>query len=313
MKIAFLGLGRMGSGMASRLAGKDEHSLTVWNRSPGKAKPLSELGASVAADPAGAVADADLVITSFLDDKSIDAVFHDGAPALAAMKPNAIHLCVTTISPAYANRLQALHAAHGGRYVSGPVVGRPDAAARGELVQFIAGDASAFAEVESACQAFTTRIVPLPGPAGVANSQKLCINFFLAAQLEAMSECYTLADSLGASREALATFFQLAFAAQGLKGYADRMNKREDASANGFAMTTGLKDVRLIREAAASAKCPVEIADVIASKLEDGISKGMADRDWSAVQEIARERAGLSAQLGANPSPLAGEGGAPKA
>jgi 3-hydroxyisobutyrate dehydrogenase-like beta-hydroxyacid dehydrogenase len=299
MKIAFLGLGRMGSGMASRLASNCGHALAVWNRSPEKAKPISDLGASVAADPADAISGADLVITSFLDDKSVEALFHEGAPALAAMKPNAIHLCVTTISPALGNRLQALHGAHGGRYVSGPVVGRPDAAARGELVQFISGDASAFAEVESACRAFTTRIVPLPGPAGAANSQKLCINFFLAAQLEAMSECYTLAESLGASREALAAFFQLAFAAPGLKGYADRMSRREDDSAIGFAMATGLKDVHLIREAAASVKCPVDIADVIASKLEDGVSMGLANRDWSAVQEIARERAGLSAKLGA--------------
>ena len=299
MKIAFLGLGRMGSGMASRLALKGDHSLTVWNRSPEKAKPLLDLGASVAADAVSAIRGADLVITSFLDDKSIEAVFHDGSSALAAMKPNAIHLCVTTISPAFGNRLQALHGAHGSRYVSGPVVGRPDAAAKGELVQFIAGDASAFGDVESACRAFTTRIVPLPGPAGVANSQKLCINFFLAAQLEAMSECYTLAEALGASREALGMFFQLAFAAPGLKGYAERMNRRDDNSENGFAMTTGLKDVRLIRDAAASVNCPVDIADVIAGKLEDGIAKGMANRDWSAVQEIARERAGLGARLGA--------------
>jgi 3-hydroxyisobutyrate dehydrogenase-like beta-hydroxyacid dehydrogenase len=299
MKIAFLGLGRMGSGMASRLASKGDHSLTVWNRSPEKANPLSDLGAAVAADPAGAVAGADLVITSVLDDKSIEAVFHEGAPALAAMKPNAIHLCVTTISPACGNGLQALHAAHGGRYVSGPVVGRPDAAAKGELVQFIAGDASAFPEVESACRAFTMRIVPLPGPAGVANSQKLCINFFLAAQLEAMSECYTLADALGASRVALATFFQLAYAAPGLKGYADRMNRREDDSVDGFAMTTGLKDLHLIQDAAASVKCPVDIAGVISGKMQEAISEGMADRDWSGVQEITRKRANLNAKLGA--------------
>jgi 3-hydroxyisobutyrate dehydrogenase-like beta-hydroxyacid dehydrogenase len=299
MKIAFLGLGRMGSAMASRIAGKGDHSLTVWNRTPEKAKSISDLGAAIAADPAGAVTDADLAISCFLDDKSVEGVFHEASPALKAMKPGAIHLCVTTISPDLGNRLQALHGAHGGRYVSGPVVGRPDAAARGELVQFIAGDASAFPDVESACRAFTTRIVQLPGSAGVANSQKLCINFFLAAQLEAMSECYTLADALGASREALAAFFQAGYALPGLKGYADRMNRREASSADGFAMTTGLKDVRLIQEAAASVKCPVDIADVIFNKMQEAVSQRMADRDWSGVQEITRKRAGLDAKLGA--------------
>ncbi len=129
MKIAFLGLGRMGSGMADRLAGAAEHKLTVWNRNPDKTRPFAQKGIAVATDPVAAVRDADLVVTSLLDDASLEAIFHAGSAALVAMKPRAIHLCVTTISAACANRLQTLHAESGTRYVSGPVLGRPDAAA----------------------------------------------------------------------------------------------------------------------------------------------------------------------------------------
>jgi len=298
MKIAFLGLGRMGSAMASRLAQDGTLSLVVWNRSPDKAKPLTDLGARAAADPAAAIEGAEIVMTSLLDDASVEAVFHEGSPALAAMRPNAIHLGLTTVSPDCGNRLQALHAAHATRYVSGPVLGRPDAAAKGALVQFLAGEASAFAEVEAACKAFAVRTVALPGPAGAANSQKLCVNFFLACQLEAMSECYTLGDALGVSREALAGFFAQIFAHPGFKDYAARMNQRQGDGANGFAMTAGLKDVRLIRDAAAKVHCPVDIADVVASKMEEAVAKGMGGQDWSAVQEISRLRAGLSSQAG---------------
>lgn len=179
MNITFLGLGRMGTGMATRLATTGEHKLTVWNRSPDKALPFAELGARVATGPDEAVCDAELVITSLLDDKSVEALFNDQSAVLRAMRQEAIHLCVTTISPDCANRLQALHAAHDSRYVSGPVVGRPDASAAGKLVQFLAGDASAVMVAEPVCRAFAEHVIPLQGPASAANSQKLCINFWL--------------------------------------------------------------------------------------------------------------------------------------
>jgi len=299
MKIAFLGLGRMGSGMAVRLAGAAKHTLTVWNRSPDKAEPFAQKGIAVATDPVAAVRDADLVVTSLLDDASLEAIFHAGSPALLAMKPRAIHLCVTTISAARANRLQTLHAESGTRYVSGPVLGRPDAAASGELVEFLAGDASAIAEAEPICRAFAIRIVPFPGPAGAANNQKLCANFFLAAVIEAMGECFTLADCLGVSREAQRLIFAQSFAMPALKSYAERLYARDADGSTGFSMTAGLKDLRLIRAAAEGANCPVEIADAIVAKMAAAITDGMADKDWSSVQEITRKRAGLDARLGA--------------
>lgn len=293
MNIAFLGLGRMGAGMAARLLEAGAHPLTVWNRSSGKAEPFAERGARVAADPATAIAGADLVITSLMDDQSVEALFHADSAAVKAMKPGAIHLCVTTISPSCGDRLQSLHAANGTRYVSGPVVGRPDAAASGKLVQFLAGDASAIAEVEPVVRAFAERVVTLGGVASVANGQKLCVNFFAVSLIEAMSECLTLGDALGVSRDIFAMFFQQAFALPGLKAYAERLHRRESAGDAGFAMTAGLKDVTLIREAARAAHCPVDIADAIAGKMEEAITLGMGDRDWSAIQEITRRRAGL--------------------
>jgi 3-hydroxyisobutyrate dehydrogenase-like beta-hydroxyacid dehydrogenase len=75
MNIAFLGLGRMGAGMAARLSQVAANPLTVWNRSPGKAEPFAERGARVAGDPVAAIAGADLVITSLMDDQSVEALF----------------------------------------------------------------------------------------------------------------------------------------------------------------------------------------------------------------------------------------------
>lgn len=293
MNIAFLGLGRMGSGMATCLAKAGEHSLVVWNRSPEKARLFAGSGARVATDPVDAVCDADVVMTSLLDDRSVEALFHDRSAVLLAMRPGAVHLCLTTISPDCANRLEALHGAHGSRYVSGPVVGRPDAAAAGKLVQFMAGDASAAAVVEPVCQAFTAQVMRLSGSASVANSQKLCVNFFAAAVIEVMGECFTLGDKLGVPRGNLAFFFGQCLPLPTLKLYVERLFKRETDSSDGFSMTGGKKDLALMLDAAASVGCPIEIANVIADKMDAAIAQGMGHLDWSATQEITRQRAGL--------------------
>jgi 3-hydroxyisobutyrate dehydrogenase-like beta-hydroxyacid dehydrogenase len=293
MNIAILGLGRMGSGMAARLAKTGEHKLAVWNRTPGKMLPLAELGARAAADPAEAVYGAELVITSLMDDNSVEALFSDQGATLPAMHPGAIHLCVTTISPGCASRLEALHAAHGGRYVSGPVVGRPDAAAAGKLVQFLAGDPSAVTAVEPVCRTFAEQVMRLPGPASAANSQKLCVNFFVAALIEVMGECFTLGEKLGVPRESLAFFMGKCLPLPGIKVYVEKILKRETDSGLGFTMNGGRKDLTLMLDAAASVQCPVDIATVIADKLDDAIAQSMGDLDWSAIQEITRQRAGL--------------------
>ena len=173
MKIAFLGLGRMGSAIAGRLAADGAHRLTVWNRSADKAAPFRQRGVAVAAAPEDAVAGADLVVSCLFDDGAVEALFHPQGAVVAAMRANAIHLGITTVSADCANRLQAQHAASGTRYVAGPVLGRPDVAAAGALTELLAGDAGAIAEIEPVCWLYAARLVKLPGLAGAANNHKL--------------------------------------------------------------------------------------------------------------------------------------------
>jgi 3-hydroxyisobutyrate dehydrogenase-like beta-hydroxyacid dehydrogenase len=292
MKIAYLGLGRMGSGMATRLL-THGNALTVWNRSVEKAQPFAELGATIANDPAQAVLDAELVITCLFDDDSLNEIFHEGSDALNAMQPGTIHLCVTTISPECAERLAVLHAAHGLRYVAGPVLGRPDASAAGRLVQILAGDASAIAEVTPVCAAYAERVIPLECAASVANSLKLCLNFFIAGLVELMCEGLTLGEKSGVPREVLGAFYEGFVAPPGFKGYARRLTAREVGGEAGFTMVAGRKDLKLMQDAAEAVDCPLELADLIATRMDVAIAQGMEQVDWSAIQEIIRQNAKL--------------------
>jgi 3-hydroxyisobutyrate dehydrogenase-like beta-hydroxyacid dehydrogenase len=304
MKIAFLGLGNMGSGMARCLL-RAGHSLRVWNRRSDKMAPLAGEGAVACGSPAEAIESADLVISCLMDDASVHAVF-DGADGLIAkMKSKQIHLCVTTVSPVCGDWLAEAHAAGGSRYVSGPVLGRPDAAAEGSLLQFLAGDASAIEEIGPVCKAFAPVGIPMAGPASVANSQKLCANLFIASLIEMMAECYTFAEKSGASREIMGQIFERSLALPGLKGYARRMKEREFEGEGGFSTRGGLKDVRLMLDAGKRVGCPLDIATVLEGKLTECLDRGLADSDWSAVQEVTRARAGLAAKQG--PLPTGGD------
>ncbi len=292
MKVAFLGLGHMGSGMAGCLL-RAGHLLRVWNRSADKMTPLAAEGAIACASAVEAIDGSDLVISCLMDDASIRAVFDGAHGLITKMTRNSIHLCVTTISPVCGDWLAEAHASHGSRYVSGPVLGRPDAAAEGSLLQFLAGDASAIEEIGPVCRAFAPMAVPMAGSASVANSQKLCANLFIASLIEMMAECYTFAEKSGASREIMGQIFDRSFALPGLKGYARRMLERNIDGAGGFSTRGGLKDVRLMLDAGRRVGCPLDVATVLEGKLAECLESGFADADWSVVQEVTRARAGL--------------------
>ena len=137
MKVGFIGLGRMGAAMAGNLL-KAGHEVTVYNRSPDKARALSALGARVAASVADTCR-GEAVITMLANDEAVETVVFDRAGVLASTARDGLHISMSTISVALSTRLHAAHAAAGQRFVAAPVFGRPDAAAAAQLFIVAAG------------------------------------------------------------------------------------------------------------------------------------------------------------------------------
>src|SRR5271154_995527 len=127
MRIGFIGLGRMGAGMAGNLV-KAGHEVAVYNRSPEKAAPLVALGASAAAKLADACR-GDALITMLADDQAVESVVFGDDGVMRNLKSGAIHISMSTISIALSERLAATHANAAQRFVAAPVFGRPEAAA----------------------------------------------------------------------------------------------------------------------------------------------------------------------------------------
>jgi 3-hydroxyisobutyrate dehydrogenase-like beta-hydroxyacid dehydrogenase len=292
MKIAFIGLGKMGSAIAGNIA-RRHFDLAVWNRSPEKMKPLLDLSAKGATSARDAAQGRDVIITSLMDDSSVLQTLEGENGILAGMRPGSIHLCVTTISPALADDLAARHLGHGTRYVSGPVMGRPDVAAAGQLLTYLAGEARAVATVIPVAEAFSRAVRVVSAKASDANIVKLGINYSIVSLLELMGEVYAFTEKNGIEAGILKDFYQTVLAHPGLKQYAGNILER-NFPAGGFAMSGGLKDVKLMLDAAAQCGAPLKIGDIILKKMETAIAEGMGERDWAAIYEITRREAGLN-------------------
>ncbi len=292
-KVAFIGLGNMGAGIARNLI-RAGFQLTVNNRTEAKARPFLDAGATWATSPREAAAGADIVITSLMGDDSVLSVVEGKDGLLAGMKPGAIHVGASTVSPDCATRLAQLHTQQGSRYLSAPVLGRPDVAEAGQLVTFVAGDAEAIAACEPVLDAYTRIVMKMPGEQRLANVAKLCANYTAASVIELMGQIYAFAEKSGVDLAILENQFQATWAHPGLKQYATKIRARSFDSDGGFAMTSGLKDVELMLSSSEAEGVALEYAPIIKRKMLEAIENDMADLDWSGTYEVTRRQAGLS-------------------
>ena len=289
--VGFIGLGRMGTGMARNIL-KAGFRLTVHNRTATKMQPFIDAGAAGAGSPREAAAAADVVVTSLMDDRSVLDVVTGEQGVLAGLKLGGIHIGTTTVSPGHAARMADLHAAHGTHYVAGPVVGRPDVAEAGQLRTFVAGDPAVIARCDGLLHAYCQMVVNVGEKHQVANSLKLAVNYMGVSLIELMGQVYAFGEKSGIDPQHLKLLMATMFPQPQLQEYAERIRAR-DFDEVGFALAAGLKDVELMLQASLDARVAFPYASVIRDKFLSAIAHGMGDRDWSAIYEITRMNAGL--------------------
>jgi 3-hydroxyisobutyrate dehydrogenase-like beta-hydroxyacid dehydrogenase len=288
LSVACIGLGRMGSGIARNIQNAG-FRLTVFNRTTEKMKQLVDAGATAASTPREAAASADIVVTNLMDDASVLGSATGDNGILAGMRPDAIHIGTTTISPSLSTRLAELHAAHGSHYVAGPVAGRPDAAAAGKLFTFVAGKPEWLERCRPVMDAYANRIIPMGEDPAIAMSMKLVGNFMVASLIELIGESYVFAERRGVDPSILTGMFKQFMPAA--SEYVDRICTRDFGRA-GFTLDGGTKDVTLILQAAAEVHAPLSYASVVRDKCLAAQARGMGDLDWSVMTETSRFDAG---------------------
>ena len=292
MKVGFLGLGRMGSGMAANLL-KAGHDLKVWNRSPEKAEPLVRDGATLARTPRQAADGRDIVVTMLADDKALDEVLSGDDGLIAGLAPNAVHASMSTISVAAADGAAARHARSSQRFVSACVFGRPDAAAAAKLFVVAAGDAADIARAKPILEAVSQRVFEVGERPSAANLVKLCGNFAILAAIETMGEAMALAEKGGVQKEKLLEVLTgTLFDAPVYRTYGPIL-VNERFRPPGFAAPLGLKDMRLAGEAAFATTTPMPLLSLLRDRLLETIAREGSDIDWSGIALTSARDAGL--------------------
>jgi 3-hydroxyisobutyrate dehydrogenase-like beta-hydroxyacid dehydrogenase len=292
MKIAFIGLGNMGTPIAHHLlrAGND---VTVWNRTREKAEAVKAHGAKTAATPAEAARKAEIAVSMLADDHAVEASVLHADGLLEGLPEGAIHISMSTISVALSRRLAGEHAQRGQKYLAAPVFGRPDAAAEGKLFVAAAGDKDTMERCRPILEAVGQKVFVLGDQPEMANVVKLTGNFLIATVIESLGEAIALTRKYGIEPQAYVDFLTGSlFAAPVYKTYGGII-AGEKYTPPGFKLRLGLKDVRLALAAAEGVDAPLPIASLLRDHMLTAISRGMEEMDWSSTAKLAAENAGL--------------------
>jgi 3-hydroxyisobutyrate dehydrogenase-like beta-hydroxyacid dehydrogenase len=292
MDIGFIGLGKMGQGMAANLM-KAGNRVTVYNRSPGKAEALVRQGATAAGSVAEA-SDAEVVFTMLSDDRAVEAVAFGENGIVASLASGATHVSSSTISVALSERLAAAHADAGQRYAAAPVFGRPEAASAAKLFVIAAGIPQVLEPLYPLFDAIGQRTFVVSEQPHTANLVKLSGNFLIASAIESVSEAVALVAKAGVDRQQYVDILtSTLFAAPAYQTYGGLI-AREEFEPAGFAASLGLKDVRLVLAAAEQLQVPLPVASLLRDRLLTLVATGGGHLDWSALATLADRDAGIS-------------------
>ncbi|HYA37677.1 MAG TPA: NAD(P)-dependent oxidoreductase [Candidatus Methylomirabilis sp.] len=290
MNVGFIGLGRMGTGMAANLL-KAGHRVTVHNRTPEKASALLAQGAKAAARVADACR-GEAVITMLANDEALESVAFGTDGIVSSLAAGANHVSSSTISVALSERLAQAHAKAGQRYVSAPVFGRPDAAAAAKLFVIAAGAPAAIQAATPIFEAIGQKTFMISDRPEAANLVKLSGNFLIAAMIESLGEALALVGKGGVDpRQYLEMLTSTLFNVPIYKNYGGLIVGGVFEPA-GFAAPLGQKDIRLTLAAAEELRVPMPLASLLRDRFLALLAHGGENLDWSAIGVLAAKDAG---------------------
>ena len=276
-KIAFLGLGLMGTPIATRLleAGND---VVVWDRTEERTKPLVKLSALAAASPAQAAAGVDVAITMLANPEALEAVVFGQDGLAAALGPGQVLIDMSTVGPDVI-RSAARRLPQGVTVVDAPVRGSVPEATDGKLAIFVGATDEMFDRVAKLLAPLGT-VHHVGGP-GAGAAMKVVVNSTLGAAMAALGEALALGDAFGLDRKAVLDV--LADSPIGSTVRAKRDNIESGTYPPNFKLRLALKDLHLVTDAAAEAGRELKLAPASLAWLEEAARAGAGDLDFSAV------------------------------
>jgi len=288
MKLGFIGLGHLGTPIAENLLVKTKQ-LYVFNRTAAKAQSLTEKGAVLCKSVKELAALCDIVFSIVSDDAALKQITSGNEGIATNLKTGGIHVSISTILPATAKELSALHRQSNNYYLASPVMGRPEAARAGKLNFLVSGDKHT---IETATpllqQAGGARIWEFGNEPQAANVAKLCSNFLIVSAIQAMAEGIHLAKKSGIdAAQWMNMLTQTLFNAPVYINYGNILLKEAYQPA-GFSLRLGLKDVNLVLEQASSVDAKMPFGNAVHRQLKDSVENELGEYDWTAIALVLK-------------------------
>lgn len=292
MKIGFIGLGRMGCPIAARFLAAG-HPLAVFNRSPDKTGELAAAGARVAISIEDVCAGQDVVVSMLSDDSALEEVTFGPGGVCHHLARGRIHLVMGTHGAPAIRSTQERHEQAGQILVSAPVLGRPEAAAAGQLGVLLAGPPAATERCKPLISAVARRVFEAGSRPEHAAVVKLANNLLVGCAIEAMGEAYSLVRKYGVTPNVLYdVMVEGLFSAPAYQGYG-KIIAEERYSSVGFTVGLGLKDANLIMAAAEAEAVPLPAVNTVRDHLLSAVAHGDRDKDWAVIAREQAHAAGL--------------------
>jgi 3-hydroxyisobutyrate dehydrogenase len=290
--VAILGMGRMGSAMARRVAAAG-HDVTVWNRTEATARALAESTSDarvrVAATPEDAVDDRAIILSVLADGDAGRAVLLDPV-VLAHLTPGAVVCDLGTSGVAAAHDLERGVRAAGARFIDAPVSGSVPAVQAGTLLVMAGGDEDAVAAGSAVLSAFARRVIHV-GAVGAGQTMKLAVNLVVHNLNAAVAEALALATKAGISGDAAYDVFEQSVIAAPFVGY-KRAAFLDPRTPVAMSLDLASKDLHLIAELASELGVPVPVSDAAARSVAAACAAGFGPDDMASLTRFLTLHAG---------------------
>jgi 3-hydroxyisobutyrate dehydrogenase len=289
-RIGFLGLGAMGAPMAARLA-EAGFEVTAFNRSADRAAPLAAQGIRIADTPAGAAAEADVLLMSLATEEAVRQVLSGPSGALAAARPGTLVADTSTVSPESARAMAASVAAAGHRALDACIVGNVRHARDGELRFMIGGAETDVVELRPVLDVLGKEVVHV-GEHGMGAIAKVTMNLLMGVQLQALAEAVVFGEQAGLPGEQLITMIAASgFSSPVMRFKAGVMSRRAFGQAD-FKLRLMRKDLLLALAAAQQMGIPMPATTASYEVLTMAVNAGLGDQDCAAVLAAMEQIAG---------------------
>jgi 3-hydroxyisobutyrate dehydrogenase-like beta-hydroxyacid dehydrogenase len=289
MKVGFIGLGRMGEVMARRLL-DGGHEVAVYNRTPGKAKALTDAGAKAVDTLKAAASFGEAVFTMVSDDTAAFEVVGQPGGLKEALPQGGVHICAGTHSVAAIEKLTAIHAAAGQVMIATPMLGRPEVVAAGNAGILVGGPPPSVERFRPLFSAIAPRVIEAGADPVNAAAIKIANNFVLGCAIEALGEGFALVRKFGVAPDVFhRVLSEGLFACWAYKTYGQIIVDERYLPA-GQRAVNGLKDANLALAAGEAKGVPLPSGNVWRDRLVGAVAHGEGEHDW-AVMALDQARA----------------------